>query len=87
MERAGGGYVLWDALAMPRIYVSATDPGIRFEPGLPSGSSRRSPVRGFVLLPHEPDDNHFGDVQVILVRADGTPVRAAPPRRDGAVVG
>jgi gamma-glutamyltranspeptidase/glutathione hydrolase len=81
------GYDLWDAVAMPRLYVSATDPEISFEPGFPLETLVSLHDRGFVLLPREATDYYFGGVHAILVRPDGTLVGAADPRRDGAAAG
>jgi gamma-glutamyltranspeptidase/glutathione hydrolase len=81
------GYDLWDAVSMPRLYVSATDPEISFEPGFPLETLVTLHDRGFVLLPRTAADYYFGGVHAILVRADGTLVGAADPRRDGAAVG
>jgi gamma-glutamyltranspeptidase/glutathione hydrolase len=81
------GYDLWDAVAMPRIYLSAAAPDIDFEPGFPVETLTSLHDRGFVLMPREPTDYYFGGVHAILVRADGALVGAADPRRDGVAVG
>lgn len=81
------GYELWDAVAMPRLYVSSESPEISFEPGFDLAALAALRTRGFVLTPRQTADYYFGGVHAILVRDDGTLVGAADPRRDGVALG
>ena len=82
------GLDVYDAVAMPRLYVTNGDPAIAFESGFDLDALAPLRDRGFVLMPSgDPLDYAFGGVHAILVREDGTLIGAADPRRDGVAVG
>ncbi|HEX5830569.1 MAG TPA: gamma-glutamyltransferase [Gemmatimonadaceae bacterium] len=75
------------ALAMPRVYPSASSPVVELERGFAPAALAELRRRGWQLRVAAPVDQSFGGVHAILVRKDGTLVGAADVRRDGVAGG
>jgi gamma-glutamyltranspeptidase / glutathione hydrolase len=75
-----------EALRMPRIHVSASNPGVQFEQGISGDVLAEARRRGYEPEVMPPASLFFGGVHVID-RRGGRWVGAADPRRDGEVRG
>jgi gamma-glutamyltranspeptidase/glutathione hydrolase len=81
------GFDPFTALSMPRMLPLTNVAEVRIEGGIRESAMRELTRRGYTLDEHGPRTTAFGGVQVVLVRADGSLVGAADPRRDGGVAG